>query len=580
MPEYLAPGVYVEEVERGSKSIEGVSTSTAGFLGETERGPTKPKLLTSFSDYRRAFGGYHDSSYLAHAVNGFFTNGGSRCYVGRVTAAQDTARATLTDADDNDVLTLEAVGPGEWGTTVAAIVEPATLYKEGENDLFKLTLRYWPSDRDTVEDPAAPDPDTQPAVEEVYDNLSPVEGASNYYGTELNSSVLVTVAPSGEGRPEPETTWLNGTSTDGGTASESASAGADTGADADDESTDEGDSEIPPPDELSEMTKDELQDIAEDVDVAKSQTKAELIEELGERRDEDLRTDGGTAALSLADYRGTDTAGERTGLAAFKELDDISIVCIPDENDVDGLTDDVVAHCENMGDRFAILQSPQDPGDVSEMVPPVDSKYAAYYYPWVEVVHPETSARELVPPGGHIAGIYARSDGEQGVHKAPANEVVRGAQRQQFNLTKGEQDVLNPKGVNCIRSFQGRGIRLWGARTTSSDPSWKYINVRRLFLYVEQSIDHGTQWVVFEPNDQDLWARVRQTVENFLTTVYRDGALMGSSPDEAFYVNCDRSTMTQDDIDNGRLVVEIGIAPVKPAEFVIFRIGQWTANAG
>ena len=580
MPEYLAPGVYVEEVERGSKSIEGVSTSTAGFLGETERGPTKPKLLTSFSDYRRAFGGYHDSSYLAHAVNGFFTNGGSRCYVGRVTAAQDTARATLTDADDNDVLTLEAVGPGEWGTTVAAIVEPATLYKEGENDLFKLTLRYWPSDRDTVEDPAAPDPDTQPAVEEVYDNLSPVEGASNYYGTELNSSVLVTVAPAGEGRPEPETTWLNGTSTDGGTASESASAGADTGADADDESTDEGDSEIPPPDELSEMTKDELQDIAEDVDVAKSQTKAELIEELGERRDEDLRTDGGTAALSLADYRGTDTAGERTGLAAFKELDDISIVCIPDENDVDGLTDDVVAHCENMGDRFAILQSPQDPGDVSEMVPPVDSKYAAYYYPWVEVVHPETSARELVPPGGHIAGIYARSDGEQGVHKAPANEVVRGAQRQQFNLTKGEQDVLNPKGVNCIRSFQGRGIRLWGARTTSSDPSWKYINVRRLFLYVEQSIDHGTQWVVFEPNDQDLWARVRQTVENFLTTVYRDGALMGSSPDEAFYVNCDRSTMTQDDIDNGRLVVEIGIAPVKPAEFVIFRIGQWTANAG
>lgn len=212
------------------------------------------------------------------------------------------------------------------------------------------------------------------------------------------------------------------------------------------------------------------------------------------------------------------------------------------------------------------------------METPVDSTYAGYYYPWIEVVDPNTGTKEIVPPGGHIAGIYARSDQETGVHKAPANEVVRGAQGLQLNLTKGEQDILNPKGINCIRQFQGRGIRVWGARTTSSDPEWKYLNVRRLFLYLKQSIDEGTQWVVFEPNDQDLWARVKQTIEQFLRTSWRDGALMGTSADEAFFVECGESTMTQADIDNGRLICEIGVAPVKPAEFVIFRIGQWTGE--
>jgi len=213
------------------------------------------------------------------------------------------------------------------------------------------------------------------------------------------------------------------------------------------------------------------------------------------------------------------------------------------------------------------------------METPVDSSYAGYYYPWIEVSDPHTNRQKLVPPGGHVAGIIARSDATHGVHAAPANEPVRGAVSLQHEITKDEQDILNPKGINCLRSFQGRGIQLWGARTTSSDPSWKYINVRRLFLYVEQSIEEGTEWAVFESNDKDLWARVRQSVENFLTTVWRDGGLQGSTADEAFYVKCGEETMTQDDIDNGRLIVEIGISPVKPAEFVVFRIGQWTADA-
>lgn len=200
------------------------------------------------------------------------------------------------------------------------------------------------------------------------------------------------------------------------------------------------------------------------------------------------------------------------------------------------------------------------------------------YYPWVKLLDPNTGEKIAVPPSGHVAGIYARNDTERGVHKAPANEIVRGALETELTLTKGEQDVLNPMGVNCIRSFTGRGLRVWGARTISSDPAWRYVNVRRLFNYVEKSIERGTQWVVFEPNDPDLWARVRRDVTAFLTGVWRDGALFGMTPQEAFFVKCDAETNPPDVRDRGQLVIEIGLAPVKPAEFVIFRLSQFSGG--
>jgi phage tail sheath protein FI len=181
----------------------------------------------------------------------------------------------------------------------------------------------------------------------------------------------------------------------------------------------------------------------------------------------------------------------------------------------------------------------------------------------------------MVPPSGHVVGIYNRTDGERGVHKAPANEIVRGAIDLELLISRGEQDTLNPIGVNCIRSFPGRGIRVWGARTLSSDGSWRYINVRRLFIVVEASIDMGMQWVVFEPNDQRLWARVRRDTKAFLTTIWSGGALFGLSADEAFYVKCDEELNPPEIRDLGQLIIEIGICPVKPAEFVIFRISQW-----
>jgi hypothetical protein len=216
----------------------------------------------------------------------------------------------------------------------------------------------------------------------------------------------------------------------------------------------------------------------------------------------------------------------------------------------------------------------------------MDSKFAALYYPWVVVnnplARPGINAEPVeinLPSSGFVCGIYARNDIQRGVFKAPANEVVRGALRFESSINTAQQEVLNPLGINCLRFFPGRGYRVWGARTVSSDPEWRYVNVRRYFNYVSASIDRGTQWAVFEPNNEALWANIRDTISSFLYSEWITGALLGSSEQEAFFVRCDRGTMTQSDLDAGRLICLIGIAVVKPAEFVIFRIGQKTADA-
>jgi phage tail sheath protein FI len=248
----------------------------------------------------------------------------------------------------------------------------------------------------------------------------------------------------------------------------------------------------------------------------------------------------------------------------------------------------LISHAERMRYRVAVLDTPdgQTISGARDTRSRIDSTYAALYYPWVMVANPlarpgnEQIPSELaLPPSGFMAGIYARTDINRGVWKAPANEVVRGALRFEREINHGQQEVLNPEGINCLRFFFGRGNRVWGARTASSDPEWKYVNVRRYFIYLEHSIDRSTQWAVFEPNGERLWSNITDTVTAFLYNEWRSGALMGATPEEAFFVRCDRSTMTQNDFDNGRLICEIGVAPLKPAEFVIFRIGQKTADA-
>ncbi len=288
--------------------------------------------------------------------------------------------------------------------------------------------------------------------------------------------------------------------------------------------------------------------------------------------------------LSPDDFAGVEGGSEAsTGIQALEYVDEISI-CLAPGMWSSTVQSSLITHCEALKDRFAIIDPPDelDIEGIREFREPIDTKYAALYYPWLVLRDPLLKRDVHLAPSGHMAGLYARVDVERGVHKAPANEVVRGIRfKNGFvrDVSKREQDLLNPRSINALRSFPGRGQRVWGARTLSSDASWKYINVRRLFIFVEESIDEGTQWVVFEPNDEPLWARVRATISNFLLTVWRSGALEGSKPEEAFFVKCDLTTMTQADIDNGRLICVIGIAPVKPAEFVIFRIQQKTREA-
>ncbi len=278
---------------------------------------------------------------------------------------------------------------------------------------------------------------------------------------------------------------------------------------------------------------------------------------------------------------GDATSEEPQGLVALEgdEYREVSLLYAPGA----GLEAQraLIEHCERLKYRFALLDAPRGVSDPATLDPRktiADSSHAAFYYPWLWVAD-AAGQKRLVPPGGRVLGIYARTDLERGVAKAPANEVVRGVIAPEFAVSDHLQDAINPFAVNAIREFPGRGIRVWGARTLTSDPLWKYVNVRRLFIFLEHSIDASLQWVVFEPNDEQLWAQVRDRVQQFLLGVWRDGALMGAKPEQAFFVKCDQTTMSMADINMGRLICEIGIAPVRPAEFVILRILQRTAEA-
>jgi uncharacterized protein len=335
--------------------------------------------------------------------------------------------------------------------------------------------------------------------------------------------------------------------------------------------------------------------------IVNAQSKLIKIEDLGLSPEKVARGSvslaGGSSApapvhLSPTDYVGDSAA--RTGFGGLESIDNVTMVAVPDLMsayqkgmvDLEGVKAvqlAIIAHCELMGDRVAILDPPpglnaQQVNDWRVDLAGYDSKYATLYWPWVKIFDPASGTNTFVPPSGHVAGIWGRNDESRGVHKAPANEVVRGAIDLEINITKNEHDLLNPNGINCIRAFPGKGIRVWGGRTLSSDPAWRYLNVRRLFNYLEKSILSGTDWVVFEPNDPALWAKIRRTIGSFLVNEWRKGALFGLSPTDAFYVKCDDETNPSEGIDAGQVLCEIGVAPVKPAEFVIFRLSQFSGG--
>jgi phage tail sheath protein FI len=304
---------------------------------------------------------------------------------------------------------------------------------------------------------------------------------------------------------------------------------------------------------------------------------------------------GGVSGLTVQDFVGS--VPDRTGLGGLEALDPVRLLVCPDvmvgfdnspaeRERVKSIQQAMIDHCQLQRYRFAILDAP--PGLNAQQALEwrqyvnFDSSYAAMYYPWIRVADLSGSGAttRLVPPSGHIAGLYNRTDADRGVHKSPANDTLLGALDLELRISKGEQDVLNPVGVNCIRTFPSRGIRVWGARKLSSDGAWRYINVRRLFITVEASLDAGMQWVVFEPNDRMLWAKVTRDATSYLRTLWLSGALFGNTPEEAFYVKCDDELNPPEIRDLGQLIIEVGLCPVKPAEFVIFRLTQWAgANA-
>ncbi|MEA2675359.1 MAG: uncharacterized protein QOI92_2551 [Chloroflexota bacterium] len=504
MPQYLSPGVYVEEVESGSKPIEGVGTAVAAFVGLAARGPANaPTLVTNWSQFTQTFGEFVENSYLAHAVYGYFLNGGGACYVVRVGAdgAMPAAQAELASGKDKGtpayrVVALEA---GPAGNDVTIDIQPSS---ETSESSFKLVVNQG----------------GKPV--EVFDNVTSGKGKNNVVTQVKATSKLIRLEEVGT---------------------------------------------------------------------------ASAVERVPAQGSMSLAGGGSSVPVRVTpdDYVGN--SADRTGFAGLEAVDEVTMLSVPDLMAVyqQGIIDlegvqavqlAMIAHAELMGDRVAILDAP--PSLNAQQIKEwrvdkagYDSKYATLYWPWVKVFDPLSGQAIFVPPSGHIAGIWARSDDTRGVHKAPANEVIRGAISLELNITKGEHDQLNPVGINCVRSFPGRGIRVWGARTISSDPSWRYLNVRRLFNFVEESIFEGTQWVVFEPNDQRLWGRVKRTINSFLLRVWRDGALFGATPDQAFFVKCDEENNPPEVRDAGQLIVDIGIAPVKPAEFVVFRIAQFSGGA-
>jgi phage tail sheath protein FI len=642
MPEYLAPGVYVEETTFRQKSIEGVSTSTAGFVGPTRFGPTEgePELLTSFLDFERIYGGIDQLVFnnvrqhndVAHAVRGFFENGGRRLYVARTfehaNAPSTDDKATLkqqfpefglfvingTTSDPDIVLRARHPGAaGNFTVTLEAKVGPNILVAATGTTPARLSgaLRW-----DTVLVRAA-QPDSTPPAAALYvvDTTFDVDlqqevqllrsGTSSttipeIVATEVDEIrvVTITVRVSALGRFMDEHVW-EGLNPDPRHRSKSV-----TRAFASD-----------PPDRATSLyvplvlDAPGLSDGAAMVQALFSvlvaishpagDSVAEVIENAllvspGSAAPARIRcrlTDGGDGKRpTTSAYQGDESdAGEKSGLLALEDLEDISIVAAPgaSRGGLDGYETEsksivglLISHAERMWYRIAVLDAPDGAlvSDVRGYRAQFDSKHAAFYYPWIKIADPVTETEITTPPSGFIAGIYARNDIERGVHKAPANEVVRLAIDFELPVNKGQQDVLNPEGVNCLRFFEGRGFRVWGARTISSDPEWKYVNLRRYFAFIERSIEKGTQWAVFEPNGPALWGNVRRTIEDFLFSEFRSGHLLGDTVNEAFFVKCDRTTMTQNDLDNGRLICLVGIAPLRPAEFVIFRIGQKTLD--
>jgi phage tail-like protein len=622
MPEYLAPGVYVEEASLRSRPIEGVSIGTAGFAGPTRDGPADlgARLVTGMAEFESIYGDGRPldfasgaPNYMWHAARAFFEEGGKRLYIARIVSREaKRAGASLTGTTGSSKVNFFARWPGKAGERRVRLA-----LSMGRNILGsehgRPTVRTL-QDRDIVwiksEHGAAGATTSRLYLARV--ETDAVAGSREKWRFHpLNDAhrairlskkcrqirvvtMAITLLPRSAG--DAERTWTDLPLDPQHRRRESNLRDSFADVFAQD-----------PPDRAQAAELPvciALENVRDGLDVLKVLRDATVTAGNGQSilnglsgphsrrsRTQEFPLEGGTDGPrpGLAEYQGEDQGTYKTGLPALEHVPEIAVVAAPgstglhrdenDEQEARGIASALISHAERMRYRIAVLDSGsgQSIAAVRAMRAALDSQYAALYYPWVRVFDPISRSEVVLPPSGFVAGIYARSDIERGVHQAPANQVVRLALGLEATLNQAECDVLNSEGINCFRFFEGREYRLWGTRTISSDPEWQYVNLRRYAAYLEHSIDRGTQWVVFEPNGEALWADVRRTIEDFLLNEWQSGALLGAKPEEAFFVRCDRSTMTQDDLDNGRLICVIGIAPLRPAEFVIFRIGQWTA---
>ena len=549
--DYYSPGVYIEEFDAGPKPIEGVGTSVAAFVGFTERAPdSRPHLVTSWTQYTNLFGGFLADAYLPYAVRGFFDNGGRQAYVVSVTggaangAATNGASAGAVAGTKPAALAASAAIPTRLPALGTAITVEAVSEGRGGEDP-PIQIEVGPATGDGATEDMFRMVVQQGTKREEFDRLS--------FGT-------------GRGQRNAETV-VNREST---------------------------------------LIRIKIHSAE-----APTGSAVEKLPQVGMHTLQPSQPQAASLPAKIDPTQIEGNAEAREGVLGLEAIEEVTILCCPDlmsPRVIGGGTTDrdrqadltriktvqlgMIGHCESMKDRFAILDAPRGMGiqQIKEWRTGgagYDSKFAALYYPWIKVANQIPKAQRTnpdedlieIPPCGHVAGLYARVDSERGVHKAPANEILRSAVDLSLQVTRNEQDLLNPVGINCIRAFPGMGIRVWGARTLTSDPAWRYINVRRLFNYIEESIEQSTQWVVFEPNDMDLWERVKRDITAFLTRIWRTGALFGATPDQAFYVKCDAETNPPEVRDVGQLIVEIGLAPVKPAEFVVFRFTQKALEA-
>lgn len=574
MAEYLSPGVYVEEFDSGPTPMQGVGTSTGGFIGVAEKGPSigAPVFVTGPADFTRKFGGYlhgtefGDYRFLAHAVNHFFANGGSKAFVMRVVPPDATiAKAKCLEGKEGTI-EISARNEGSWGNSVTVSFEASSSSKTqiledlGEGK-YRLKSIAGFDVGDVVELEGSGKPQFSVVTNVTGNNVT---FSKPFEGEVVDAGLLPKIVV--------KTCEMNVVVEEGETVEKYADVSFNVLSPLFIE-------KVMAKSEIVRLTAKPVEGAVAPIDVVKqvfggkgSEVKVTLSG----------GANGTAAALTDADFIGKDEGpGSRTGIQAFLDNTDVNIIAVPGVTSPD-VQLSLVSHCEKLASRFAVLDVPMTAKTVPDILQHrdiVDSDYCAMYHPWIKVFDPLDKKDTFIPPSGSVMGIFARSDSNRGVHKAPANEVLANCTGLYANYNVIEQDLLNPKGVNLIRKFPGAGIRVWGARTASSKPLWKYVNVRRLFIYIEESIKANTNWVVFEPNDVALWSRVKRTVEIFLEGIWRTGALVGASPSEAFFVDVGPNTMSKDDIDNGRLICTIGVAPVKPAEFVIFRITQKTEEA-